>query len=160
MHLYIYIGRWLWWQVFVSCSRGASAFFTSFSDSESDHPLMLVLTDRKIKFVNSQVYLLNTRLIFGRTEKGKFMNNLMRTQNYIFVSGLDNLSQIKTIKVSPWSYIVWPNQILLSKIVSISSYHVLSFYQFRGQDIVQVHSPFITLCSVLRTLTLTPQSVV
>ena len=81
---------------------GTVAFFTSFDrDSESDHPFMLVLTDRKIKFINSQLFLLNTRLIFGRTEKGKFLNNLMRTRNYIFVLGLDNVSQIKTIKVSP-----------------------------------------------------------
>ena len=80
---------------------GRQSYFTNFETSDNI-PYLIFLSDKNVKYTRDQLYLVNLRLVFPRTERGKILNNIMHTKNCIWINSLDNMVCIKTLKVSPW----------------------------------------------------------
>ena len=87
----------------LECQRDSrQTFFTSFERGSNDsYPYLMVMTDGRVRFTRNQLYLMNLRLTYPRSERGRLSNELMNTTDKIYINGLDNMTSIKTLKVSP-----------------------------------------------------------
>jgi len=81
-------------------SNGYQSFFTNFETSDNT-PYLMFVADKNVKYTRDQLYLVNLRLIYPRTEKGRILNSVMCTKNNIYINALDNLVCIKTLRISP-----------------------------------------------------------
>ena len=61
---------------------GRQSYFTNFETSDNI-PYLIFLSDKNVKYTRDQLYLVNLRLVFPRTERGKILNNIMHTKNCI-----------------------------------------------------------------------------
>ena len=76
-------------------------FFSSFERNNESFPYLLIITDGRVRYNANQLYLCNLRLSFPRSERGRLSNQIMSTDGKIYINGLDNMTAIKTIKISP-----------------------------------------------------------